>query len=196
MTPLMQLIAALIVFALVAPGSPLQLASGAPSEVGCIRLEHEWNGGAQRYRAFVLGSAPTPAVWDESCPPRSGSTFHLDAPKCVSIDLGLWSHSHLNGAPPYPTDIRLYVVPADHPTRHGGLGRDAWLVDPVLSGMQEGPAQACLPTGDHRLIVRACRYAPTPMHPASVPQCDGVFIYDVNTDDGGRTNPLFSVTYG
>lgn len=186
--------ALIVVAAIVASGAPLELAGATPAATGCVRLEHEWNGGAQRYRAALHHADGEPAMPDDACPTDSAATFRLAAPTCVDVELSFGTHSPLNGAPPIPTDLRLYVVPSWHPQRHGGFGRDAW---PDTFALRDaGVTTQCLDAGDYRLVIRSCRYGPTPMHPASQPQCDGVLVYDINSDDLGRTLPIYNAYHG
>lgn len=200
MNPLLAAGGILVLAFLLAGGSALDITAAATSDAGCVRLEHEWNGGAARYKAETLADGAEPTDTDARCASGMSATFRMPEAGCVDVSMTRVTHSDLNGAPPHPTEFRTYVLPASAAKKHGALGRDAWPSPPVLqngaNAFVERDTICGEPGSQHRLVIRACRYGPLPPQYPAPTACDGLWVYDVNSDDLGRTNPLFEARHG
>lgn len=189
-------------FALDVSPASLNLGSGSEASIAeaCTRVVHYRDETVSspprretRFRldASMAGAAGSP---EEACPASSSTALLLSPDSCLTLTLAWNTWSEFAGAPFYPSSVHAYLLPASSPSNHGPLGRDDW-PQPVISttafSAQESRS-VCPEEGTYRLAVRACLYHSTPPSYADRPAtCEGTITYDINSDDGGFTPPIY-----
>lgn len=163
------------------------------SVTGCARVVHYRNeaiSSPPRRESRFRVDASSSGAYGEPDVACDESTDRIIGGSCVTVTLGWNTWSELSNAPLYPSAITAYIVRADEVEVHGAVGRDNWPVAPILT--EPGQIRTCLDGGEYRLIVRACLYNGVPPTYQNRPtSCEGAVVYDINSDDGGFTPPIY-----